>query len=56
MDLEPVTKSEARKRKISVYQHIYEGSKNLVQKNLFAGWNRDADTGNKCMNPKGGMN
>ena len=56
MDLEPVTKNEARKRKISVYQHIYGGSKNLVQKNLFAGWNRDADTGNKCMNPKGGMN
>ena len=37
MDLESVTKSEVRKRKINIYQHIYGESKKLVQKNLFAG-------------------
>ena len=37
MDLESVTKSDVRKRKINMYQHIYGESKKLVQKNLFAG-------------------
>ena len=36
MDLESITNSEVRKRKINIGQHICGESKKLVQKNLFA--------------------